>query len=68
MKKFALILLAAASLVGTASVATAQWGGYYYGDRYYGDRYRERYSRRTPHGNLAIACANTRRLDDSYWQ
>ena len=43
MKKFALILLAAASLVGTASVATAQWGGYYYGDRYYGDRYRERY-------------------------
>ena len=45
MKKLALILLAAGSLMGTASIASAQWygGGGYYGDRYYGDRYRERY-------------------------
>jgi hypothetical protein len=55
MKKFVLILLAAAALVGTAGIASAQWyggggpalaqwyGGGYYGDRYYGDRYRERY-------------------------
>ena len=43
MKKLALIVLAAASLVGTAGVASAQYGGGYYGDRYYGDRYRERY-------------------------
>jgi hypothetical protein len=46
MKKLALILLAAASLVGTAGVASAQYGGgYYYGgpDPYYRPRYRERY-------------------------
>lgn len=48
MKKLAFILLAAASLVGTAGVASAQWygGGPYYGGGpgpYYGDRYRERY-------------------------
>jgi hypothetical protein len=44
MKKLALILLAAASLVGTTGAASAQWyGGGYYGDRYYGDRYRQRY-------------------------
>jgi hypothetical protein len=44
MKRLALIVLAAASLVGTAGVASAQWyGGGYSGDRYYGDRYRERY-------------------------
>ena len=51
MKKLAPILLAAASLVGTAGVALAQWygggpyygGGYYGGGPYYGDRYRERY-------------------------
>jgi hypothetical protein len=48
MKKIALIVLAAASLVGTAGVASAQGyygGGPYYGapGPYYGDRYRERY-------------------------
>ena len=43
MKKLALIVLTAASLVGTSGVAAAQYGGGYYGDRYYGDRYRERY-------------------------
>jgi hypothetical protein len=45
MKRFALILFAAASLAGTTNVASAQWsgGGYYSGERYYGDRYRERY-------------------------
>jgi hypothetical protein len=47
MNKLALVLLAAASLVGTADVASAQWygGGYYYGgpDPYYRHRYRERY-------------------------
>ncbi|MGA8824470.1 MAG: hypothetical protein WB613_16760 [Pseudolabrys sp.] len=47
MKKLALILLAAASLVGTAGAASAQWygGGPYYGrpDPYYGDRYRAPY-------------------------
>ena len=47
MKKLALILLAAASLVGTAGAASAQWygGGPYYGrpDPYYGDRYRAAY-------------------------
>jgi hypothetical protein len=47
MKKIALILVAAASLLGTAGVASAQWygGGYYSGgpDPYYRDRYRERY-------------------------
>ena len=40
MKKLAFILLAAASLAGTAGVASAQWyGGGYYG----GDQYRHRY-------------------------
>ena len=34
MKKLALIVLAAASLVGTAGVASAQHGGGYYGERY----------------------------------
>ena len=47
MKKLALILLAAASLVGMAGAASAQWygGGPYYGrpDPYYGDRYRAPY-------------------------
>ena len=47
MKKLAFILLAAASVVGTAGVASAQGyggGGYYGGPGpYYGDRYRERY-------------------------
>jgi hypothetical protein len=44
MKKLALMLLTAASLVGTAGVASAQYGGGYYGGGpYYGDRYRERY-------------------------
>lgn len=46
MKKLALILLAVATLAGTASVASAQWygGGYYSGGYpYYRDRYRERY-------------------------
>jgi hypothetical protein len=49
MKKFALILLAAASLLGTTGIASAQWyggygGGYYGGpDPYYRERYRERY-------------------------
>ena len=46
MKKFALILLAGASLLGTAGIASAQgyYGGGYYGPGpYYGDRYRERY-------------------------
>jgi hypothetical protein len=45
MKKLALVLLAAASLTGTAGVASAQWygGGYYGPGPYYGDRYRERY-------------------------
>jgi hypothetical protein len=47
MKKLALILLTATSLVGTAGVASAQGygGGYYPGgpDPYYRDRYRERY-------------------------
>jgi hypothetical protein len=46
MKKLALILLAAASLVGAAGVASAQYGGGYYSGGpgpYYGDRYRERY-------------------------
>jgi hypothetical protein len=47
MKKLVFILLAAASLVGTAGVASAQGyggGGYYGGPGpYYGDRYRERY-------------------------
>jgi len=53
MKRLALILLAAASLVGTIGVASAQYGGgpyygpgpgpYYYGPRpYYEDRYRYR--------------------------
>jgi hypothetical protein len=50
MKKLAVILLAAASLVGTAGAASAQWygggyygGGYYGGRPYYGDQYRYRY-------------------------
>jgi hypothetical protein len=47
MKRLTLLLLAAASLVGTAGTASAQWygGGYYYGgsDPYYRQRYRERY-------------------------
>lgn len=47
MKKLALILLAAAALLGTAGIASAQWygGGYYSGgpDPYYRNRYRERY-------------------------
>jgi hypothetical protein len=46
MKKLAFILLAAASLLGTAGIASAQYyygGGYYYGGRpYYGDPYRYR--------------------------
>ena len=42
MKKIALILLAAASLVGTASIASAQWYGGNPGP-YYGDQYRGRY-------------------------
>ncbi len=52
MKKFALILLATASLVGMADVASAQYGGGpYYGPGpfygrgpgpYYDERYRER--------------------------
>ena len=45
MKTLALLLLAAASLVGTAGAASAQYGGYYYGgpDPYYRHQYRERY-------------------------
>lgn len=46
MKKLALILLAAASLLGTADIASAQWygGGYYGGpDPYWRHRYRERH-------------------------
>jgi hypothetical protein len=47
MKKFALILLAAVSLVGTVGAASAQWygGGGYYDDHgpSYRHRYRERY-------------------------
>jgi hypothetical protein len=49
MKKLALILLAAASLLGTAGIASAQWygggyyGGYYGGRPYYGGPYRHRY-------------------------
>lgn len=51
MKKLALILLAAASLLGTVGIASAQWygGGYYPGDPnrmpnpYYRERYREQY-------------------------
>jgi hypothetical protein len=53
MKKLALILLAAASLVGTAGVASAQWygGGYYGGpDPYYRHRYREQYYDRQGYG------------------
>ena len=42
MKKIALILLAAASLVGTASIASAQWYGGNPGP-YYSDQYRGRY-------------------------
>jgi hypothetical protein len=64
MKKLALIVLAAASLVGTAGVASAQgYGGGYYGDRYYGDRYRQRYydddryyRRRDSRGSRAVDC------------
>lgn len=63
MKKLALIVLAAASLVGTSGVASAQHGGGYYGDRYYGDRYRERYydddryhHRRDSRGSRAVDC------------
>lgn len=63
MKKLALIVLAAASLVGTSGVASAQYGGGYYGDRYYGDRYRERYydddryhHRRDSRGSRAVDC------------
>ena len=41
MKKFALILLAGASLLGTAGIASAQY--YYGGGPYYGDPYRGRY-------------------------
>ena len=47
MKKFALILLAGASLLGTTGIASAQYyyGGGYYGrpGPYYGDPYRGRY-------------------------
>jgi hypothetical protein len=45
MKKLALILLAGASLLGTAGIASAQgyYGGGYGPGPYYGDRYRERY-------------------------
>jgi len=46
MKKLALILLAAGSLIGTAGPTSAQmYGGGYYGEPgpYYRDRYRERY-------------------------
>ena len=47
MKKLALVLLAAVSLLGTAGIASAQWygGGYYSGgpNPYYRERYRERY-------------------------
>ena len=41
MKKFALILLAGASLLGTTGIASAQY--YYGGGPYYGDPYRGRY-------------------------
>jgi hypothetical protein len=49
MKKLALLLLAAASLVGTAGAASAQYGGYYYrgADPYYRHQYRERWGRRS---------------------
>ena len=45
MKKLAFILLAGASLLGTAGIALAQgyYGGGYGPGPYYGDRYRERY-------------------------
>jgi len=48
MKHLALILLASASLMGTAGVASAQWygGGGYYNDGpgpYYRHPYRDRY-------------------------
>jgi hypothetical protein len=67
MKKLALIVLAAASLVGTAGVASAQWygGGYYSGGPgpYYGDPYRQRYydddryyRRRYSRGSRAVDC------------
>jgi hypothetical protein len=63
MKKLALIVLAAASLVGTAGVASAQYGGGYYGDRYSGERYRQRYydddryyRRRDSRGSRAVDC------------
>jgi len=44
MKKLALILLAAVSLIGTVGLASAQYGGGYYGPGPdYGERYRQRY-------------------------
>ena len=48
MKKLVLMLLAGASLLGTAGIASAQYGNYgpYYGDPYRGRYYDDGYQRR----------------------